>query len=96
MVGLEKKDEVSTSGDVCSVHKRVADTTVELLGSGSSGYQQSTRELRTLFKLINTVTLGMTADLRVPCDRARFDDLGLDARAQWVGKGKQISVECSR
>ena len=27
---------------------------------------------------------------------ARFDDLGLDARSQWVGKGKQISVACSR
>ena len=27
---------------------------------------------------------------------ARFDDLDLDARSQWVGKGKQISVELSR
>ena len=27
---------------------------------------------------------------------ARFDDLDLDAESQWVGKGKQISVECCR
>ena len=27
---------------------------------------------------------------------AHFDDLDLDARPQWVGKGKQISVACSR
>ena len=27
---------------------------------------------------------------------ARFDDLGLDARSQWVGKGKTISVAFSR
>ena len=25
---------------------------------------------------------------------ARFDDIDLDARSQWVGEGKQISVEC--
>ena len=27
---------------------------------------------------------------------ARFDDLDLDARAQWLGRGKKISVELSR
>ena len=27
---------------------------------------------------------------------ARFDDLDLDARSQWVGKGNKISVPCSR
>ena len=26
---------------------------------------------------------------------ARFHDLGLDARSQWVGKGKTIGVACS-
>ena len=29
-------------------------------------------------------------------DHARFNDLDLDARAQWVGKGKKISVELPR
>ena len=28
--------------------------------------------------------------------RARSEDLDLDARSQWVSKGKNISVECSR
>ena len=27
---------------------------------------------------------------------ARLDDLDRDAMPQWVGKGKQISVACSR
>ena len=27
---------------------------------------------------------------------ARFDDLGLGARSQWVGKGNTINVACSR
>ena len=27
---------------------------------------------------------------------ARFDDPDLDARSQWVGKGKKISVACSQ
>ena len=32
----------------------------------------------------------------VICAHARVDDLGLDARSQWGGKGKKISVACSR
>ena len=35
-----------------------------------------------------TFKLGMTVDLWMPYAHARFDDLGLDARSQWVGKGK--------
>ena len=27
---------------------------------------------------------------------ARFEDLNLDARSQWVGKGKTISIACYR
>ena len=37
------------------------------------------------FKLGITVDLGMDA-------HARFDDLDLDARSQWVSKGKKSAV----
>ena len=37
------------------------------------------------FKLCMTVYLCMDA-------HARFDDLDLDARSQWVGKGKNSSL----
>ena len=39
---------------------------------------------------------GMTIDLCMADADARFDDLDLDARSQWVGRGKVISVELSR
>ena len=35
----------------------------------------------------------MTVDLRMPHMLSdRFDDLDLDARSQWVGKGKQLAL----
>ena len=44
------------------------------------------------FNLVMTVDLCMTYMLMID----RFDDIGLDARSQWVGRGKEISVELSR
>ena len=44
--------------------------------------------------------LGMTVDLCMENNfmyvHLIFDDLDLDAKSQWVGKGKTISVELSR
>ena len=42
--------------------------------------------------------LGMTVDLCMAHGiyaHARFDDLDLEARSQWVGKGKKFSFELS-
>ena len=36
-----------------------------------------------------TFKLGMTVDLCMPYAHACFDDLDLDARSPWVGKGKK-------
>ena len=39
-------------------------------------------------------TLGVTVDLCMTCmhAHARFDDLDLDARSQWAGKGNQSAL----
>ena len=50
---------------------------------------------RTVFKhFIQTCDDGKLMDAIY--GHACFDDLDLDVRPQWVGKGKKISVECSR
>ena len=42
-----------------------------------------------------TFLLGVTVDLWTPNNMLMLHDLNLDARSQWVGKGKTISVACS-
>ena len=39
-----------------------------------------------------TFKLGMMVDLWMPYAHAHFDDLDLDARSQWVSKGKKSAL----
>ena len=39
--------------------------------------------------------LGIAVDIYAYYALARFDDLDPDARSQWIGKGKNISVDLS-